>query len=119
MLEITLPWPPKELLPNRRLRRAGHWPGIEKAKSYRNHAYWTTKASIWHTEAKEAELDIVFYPPDRRRRDLDGMFSSLKCAIDGISECLGIDDYNFSYRIRRGEPIKDGKVVITFDLKTA
>jgi len=56
---------------------------------------------------------LRFLPPDARKRDLDGMFSSAKHAIDAISEAIGVDDYHFSYTILRGAPLKGGVVEVT------
>ena len=38
---------------------------------------------------------IDFYPPDKRKRDDDGLLSSMKAARDGIADALGIDDSRF------------------------
>src|SRR3546814_1588637 len=57
-------------------------------------------------------LAIEFYPPDARRRDLDNMLASVKHAIDGIAEAIGVDDSRFSYSIARRAPIKGGRVSI-------
>ena len=35
------------------------------------------------------------YPTDRRRRDADGLLSSLKAALDGIAKAMGVDDSRF------------------------
>ena len=36
-----------------------------------------------------------FCPPDKRRRDGHNLASSMKGAIDGIADALGIDDSRF------------------------
>lgn len=59
-----------------------------------------------------AELNITFNPPDRRRRDLDNMLAACKAYLDGISDALGVDDSNFKLTIQKGEVVKGGQVVV-------
>jgi len=93
-LTITLFLPPKELHPNSRC----HW--RTKAKhtaSYRTTAMlqaWADmhcarhKAPKWET----ATVQATFYFKDNRRRDRDGMLSSLKAAFDGLADAGLIAD---------------------------
>jgi crossover junction endodeoxyribonuclease RusA len=37
-------------------------------------------------------MSITFYPPDRRKRDLDGMLSAIKSGLDGLADAIGCDD---------------------------
>lgn len=54
-----------------------------------------------------------FYPPDKRRRDDDGLLSSMKAARDGIADALGIDDHRFvSHPYVKEEVRKGGAVVV-------
>ena len=95
MLEITLPWPPKELSPNARL----HWAKKSKAaKSYKR-VCWAlavqagAKTGIpWDGDI---HLWIDFYPPDRRHRDDDNMISAFKSGRDGLAQALGVNDKRF------------------------
>src|SRR3546814_7576318 len=49
-------------------------------------------------------LRIEFYPPDKRRRDLDNMLASFKYGIDAVAEAMGVDDSLFEFRLcRRSE----------------
>jgi len=43
----------------------------------------------------QLHLLIDAYPPDNRRRDADGVLASLKSALDGVADALGIDDHRF------------------------
>src|SRR3546814_6926311 len=43
-------------------------------------------------------LRIEFYPPDKRRRDLDNMLASFKYGIDAVAEAMGVDDSLFEFR---------------------
>ncbi|MEZ2742657.1 hypothetical protein ACBP93_08500 [Paenalcaligenes hominis] len=44
---------------------------------------------------KRVPLTIVFFMPDRRRRDVDGMHGAIKHHLDGIAQALGVDDSIF------------------------
>lgn len=105
-MRLCLPWPPRSLHPNsRRDRRA----------STRQRADYK---SLWWGLTKEAKapiathLDITFRPPDRRRRDLDGMLSAIKYGLDGMALAMGVDDADWSISMRKGEPVKDGAVIV-------
>jgi crossover junction endodeoxyribonuclease RusA len=103
---VILPWPPKELSPNARVHFRKK---AEAAKKYRNLAQW----SAWEAARVDGySVSITFNPPDNRRRDLDNMLASIKSGLDGISSAIGIDDSKWSMTIRKGEPVKGGRVVI-------
>ena len=115
MIRIELPWPDSALLPNR--RNGKHWASLHGAKTTaRTTGYALALASIpkdWVKPEGRVPLKIFFYPPDKRRRDADGALSSLKHALDGISQAVGIDDSNFMpITIDFREPVKGGKVVV-------
>lgn len=112
---IELSWPPKELSPNARVHFRTKAP---ITKAYRESAYWLarhvedfgTLISCWGDGP--IYVSLTFHPPDKRRRDLDGMFSSIKAGLDGIADALGVNDQRFEFTLRRAEPCKGGKVVI-------
>ena len=107
MITVRLPWPPKELWVNRKT----HWSKrAPVAKRYRQDACVLTLVEM-KRRLEATGLHLTFNPPDRRRRDLDGMLSAVKAGIDGISDALGIDDSKFKLTLRRGEPTKGGEVV--------
>lgn len=108
---IVLPWPPRDLSPN---SRPHHMAKAKAAKIYRDAAYWLTVPArrLFDLEG-EIMLRCEFYPPDKRRRDLDGMFASIKSGLDGIADSLQVNDYRFGFEIHRRAPVKGGKVVIT------
>jgi len=59
-------------------------------------------------------LDIVFHPPDNRKRDLDNLLCSCKNLFDGMAKAIELDDKNFRpITINFGEVIEGGKVKIT------
>jgi hypothetical protein len=70
--------------------------------------------------AGDINVWIEGFPADRRRRDADGLLSSMKAALDGIAESLGIDDSRFIPH-PRVLPItsKGGKVVVRIEVEAA
>lgn len=37
-------------------------------------------------------MKLTFYPPNKKRRDLDNVYASMKSAVDGMCQGLNIDD---------------------------
>ena len=95
MKEIILPWPSRDLHPNSRV----HWTVKARAVREARHEAWAiAKAARWTiAEWPDGRLHVWIdgYPTDRRRRDADGLLSSLKAALDGIAEAMGVDDRRF------------------------
>lgn len=106
---IDLPWPARELWPNRK----AHWTvkSVKAAKAKAD-AMLLAKASVRDRISPTETLPVViaFYAPTRRRYDLDGALSACKAAIDGIASAIGVDDSKFQYVLQRGDPIKGGMV---------
>ena len=109
---IELPYPDKELNPNKRL----HWAQVAMAKAgYRAVCSWVTKAAIGRkTFTAPVTISITMYPPDRRRRDDDNVISSFKSGRDGVADAIKIDDADWitTYRVEK-EPLN--KVVIEIE----
>ena len=114
MLEITLPWFAAILGPN----TSCHWNFKRKARaSQKQDAFWITVEAMQKNRSfvpsKPVTLSIIFYPPNKRGRDLDNCLASIKAAIDGISMAIQINDKHFSYAgLSFGEIVKNGKIVI-------
>jgi len=108
---IILAWPSADLSPNSRC----HWSKKAKAaKAARQAAGWATKAAGESvTDDGHIALRILFYPPSKRRFDLDGLLSRLKSALDGVADALGVDDNRFGLTIERREVVKGGRVEIS------
>ena len=92
-MEITFPWPHKDLSPNARV----HWAvKAKRAKAQRMAAFSLTlesKARIdWDGDI---HVWIDFFQPDRRERDQDNMLSACKSTLDGMAEALGVNDKRF------------------------
>ena len=96
---ITLPYPDKILSPNAR----AHFMAVARAKKKaRESACWATIAAAGskanlaeYIQMETITLAIAFYPVDNRRRDIDNALASLKSAVDGIADALGVDDSRF------------------------
>ena len=92
-MEITFPWPHKDLSPNARV----HWAVKSKrARAQKMDAF----ARTYEAKAKvdwegDIHLFIDFFQPDRRERDQDNMLSSCKSMLDGMAEALGVNDKRF------------------------
>ena len=114
MSSIRLPWPAKELWPNRK----AHWAAKSaKAKTARTNAFYLMKAHKLEVPP-EAELTITFHPPTNRRFDNDGGLASQKSALDGLADASGVDDEGWSYRVRKGKPVPDGCVLVEWEDET-
>lgn len=115
MTTVTYPWPPKELTPN--FKRRKHWSAYrEPARLYRLACKGLTKNAHVGVAAGDVPvlMTVTFNPPDRRRRDDDGMISSFKAGRDGIADALGIDDHWFKPSYHFGDPVKGGAVSVLF-----
>lgn len=109
MITLTLPLPPRDCSPNAR----GHWSKKARAvKAYRERSEMEARrvpASL-RQQWEDAEAWIVFYLPDRRRRDRDNLMASLKAAWDGLTDAgVLADDYGLiqnrpELRVDRANP---------------
>ena len=93
--EIVLPWPSRLLHPNTRVH---YMPKSRAAKKSKLDAQLVALAAGWkgiRMGTGRLHVWIDGYPTDKRRRDEDGLLSSLKWALDGIAEVMGIDDSRF------------------------
>lgn len=108
MIDLTLPWPPKELSPNARV----HWSKKSSAaKSYRSACYLLCRLAGIKPPAGRALFSLEFIPPDKRRRDDDNCLASFKSGRDGVAQALGIDDSNFVTQLQiSANTIKGGAV---------
>lgn len=95
-MQVTLPFPSKELNPNQR----NHWSVLARAKKKYRELCWVLalKAGINPEAVKgweRADVHLNFYPPDRRGRDGDNMLAAMKAGIDGLADATGMDDKHF------------------------
>jgi crossover junction endodeoxyribonuclease RusA len=116
MTRIELPWPAKELNPNRRGWGKGAMHRHARlAKGAKELAHWTAIQDGWGWGGDTTwrpHFTITFCPPDRRKRDLDNCIASFKSAQDGIAAALEIDDSRWVPIYRFGDVVKGGRVVV-------
>lgn len=97
LMTVTLSLPPKALSPNSR----PHWAAKARAtKAHRGEAFLMTQREVRRlniTIDDDCELLIrpLFLYRVERRRDRDNAMASLKAALDGVAEALGVDDSRF------------------------
>lgn len=95
-MNVTLPFPPKELNPNNK----PHWAVLARVKKKYKELSWllALKAGITPISCegwKKADIHLNFYAPDRRARDGDNMLAAMKAGLDGLSSAMGLDDRYF------------------------
>lgn len=101
-ISLELPWPNTDLNPNRRT----HWAKLarlkKKARADAHTAGLGARLNRQMWGEGRIPLAISFYPPDKRRRDLDNLIASMKAAQDGLADAMGVDDSQFqtTYRLR-------------------
>lgn len=111
---VYLPWPDKKLSPNARQ----HWASLAKAKKKaKTGAYHIAlEAGIGKIEAEKVLVRYSFFPPSRRRFDLDNLVASMKSANDGLAMAIGVDDSKWELAISpRGPVEKNGMVKIEIE----
>lgn len=120
-MKIVLPWPNPKVFPN--AKRGKHWSFYRKAeKSDREAGNYLTMSqlSLGIRDVRAmlgsmayVPLCISFYPPDRRKRDDDGMIGALKHLRDGMCDALNIDDAKLrpTYVFHSAE--KPGRIEVT------
>lgn len=116
MIRIELPWPPRDLHPNSRV----HWTRRARAAKVcrLTGATLTLAAGIRRGDPdipQSLKATAIFCPPDNRRRDVDGMLSSIKSYLDGIADVVGVDDSKWQIALRKESPVKGGVVRIELE----
>lgn len=108
-IKIELPYPDSILNPNRK----AHWSKKHRAqRKQKEMAFWVAKERGAPPRKKKYDINVIFHPPDNRRRDEDNAIASLKGAFDGIALAWGVDDSLFHYTQEWKNMVKKGKVII-------
>jgi hypothetical protein len=95
MNELILPWPDRSLHPNARVHWAVRAANAKRAKTVGFIIARQAGLRALNLPEGDIHVHIEGYLADRRRRDADGLLSSLKSAMDGIAESIGVDDRRF------------------------
>lgn len=111
IIELTLPWPPKELNPNSRV----HWTKRAKAaKSYKKTCWAIAKQHKHNFSEGNIFLELIFHPP-RNNYDSDNCESMFKSGRDGIAIAWGLNDKLFRPVLKDfGRCERPGKIIATF-----
>lgn len=110
VIDLQLPWPPKELSPNARV----HWKQRHRhAKAYRQVCGLVARSKQTQLPEGRLEFWVTFCPPNRRHYDDDNLLARFKAGRDGIADGLGVNDRWFSTVICIGEPVAGGAVRVT------
>lgn len=107
-LVVTLPWPDPPMLANHRYK---HW--AQKSAAVRQVRAAVGLLAKRHPMPGRVEVGIVWHVADRRRRDPDGPFPTLKAAIDGLRDAgvLPEDDHTVVARTWSRISVGDGRGV--------
>jgi len=68
-------------------------------------------SGLGHIDADTVDVKVTFFPPDKRRRDLDNMLASLKSGLDGVSDVVGIDDSKWTLSVSKAATIERNGMV--------
>jgi len=112
-ITLDLPFPERALNPNNSSQF--HWGVRHRASQAAKEAGWWLAKESGHMldPEKKYRVDMVFYPPDRRKYDLDNMSASMKHYLDGMCQAMGIDDRNIKPVPDWGRVEKGGRTAIT------
>lgn len=115
VITIELPFPDPKLNPNR--SNGYHWTESRKQRDIAKQiGYTQARVALDGKEFVPAEqyaLWITFCSPDRRHRDADNLYASMKHYLDGVCLALGIDDKLFrKVTLAFGEVRKPGAVTV-------
>lgn len=122
-LEVTLPWPPVLLNPNRR----AHW----RAKNEKKQKYYSDCLVLARSVVNARRpvipadgnipLRIEFFPPNKRPRDGDNLVASIKAGIDALAKALNVNDKRFrpvTYDFKDETPTPHGAVYIQIGVES-
>lgn len=114
---ISLPWPHPSTFPNakRRLHWSKYQPHCNRARSFGKllaGQYLRDNPSICFRKGETVRLRVTFIPPNRIRRDDDGMIGAFKHYRDGLADAFGIDDQIFKPQYVIAEPEAPGRVEV-------
>ena len=119
MIEVTLPWPPRELSPNARVHWTAKAEASQTAKAQGCYLTMDTMEDTFKCQPhylNEYHASYVFHPPDKRKRDIDNFLAMMKNYQDGVCAALGIDDSRIKRTvIEWGAVVKGGKVVLRLE----
>lgn len=116
--QIKLPWPATDLWPNRQKGRPWTYSYPAKRAQVDATADACVAAGLHRLTVADGPISLVLIacPPTRNRWDGDGLEGALKAARDTIARALGVDDSRFDARVERGDPCRDGGVIVVMEV---
>jgi len=111
-VNVSLPWPPAKLSPNG--SHGCYHARRHAANKYRGECLLLLKSQNVPKlyVDQPVMLELTFCPPTKRLSDLDNLLSRAKHGVDALAEVMGINDKHFEFTLRRGDPVKNGSVVV-------
>lgn len=119
-MKFTFSWPDSRLMPN--YKRANHWRKYVDAAKRSRMSGWAVVYDALGRDLSAARkslhgdtpiaVRITLTPPDRRRRDADGMIAACKHLQDGMCDALNINDHRLRPSYEFAEPEKPGRVEV-------
>ena len=116
--QIKLPWPATELWPNRQKGRPWTYSYPAKRAQVKATAEACIAAGLHLITPAPGPIRVTWIacPPSRNRWDSDGLEGALKHQRDTIARALGVDDSRFDARVERGDPCRDGAVLVEIEV---
>lgn len=116
--QIKLPWPATELWPNRQKGRPWTYSYRAKRAQVDATAQVCVDAGLHRLTVADGPISLVLIacPPTRNRWDGDGLVGAIKADLDTIARALGVDDSRFDARVERGDPCRDGAVIVRMEV---
>ena len=109
-MRIKFPFPDSQLNPNKRIDRRAL---IGVKRDAKEAAYLLTRESGARVTNDRLQLTLTFCPPDKRKRDLDNLYSAFKAYQDGLFLALGVDDSIIDcVLLQRGAAMTNGCVFV-------
>jgi len=109
MIELELPFPPSL---NHYYRRVGPRTLISKeGRTYRDQVRLIAAASRVTAMTGPLDVELLLYPPDRRRRDAD---NSLKAVCDALEKAGAYEDDSQIVRltVQKKDPVPGGRAIV-------
>lgn len=114
-MNVELLWPPAKLSPNG--SRGNHFAHASAARKYRGDCLIYLKSQSVPKLFIDGPvmLGLTFCPPTKRLSDLDNLLARTKHGIDALAEVMGVDDRHFEFTLRRGDPVRGGKILVKLE----
>ena len=116
---VILPWAKtSELSANSRL----HWRKRHAlVKAQKRTADALAREAGWHKvsipDDAQISVRLTFCPPSRGAApDLDNALTAQKGALDALADVLRVNDRRFQIRVERGDPCRDGGVIVRMEV---